>query len=199
MRDLTHYTILAEVFRYPAPLKPDYPGELRRITGEIISDPDPAVEEYISHTTRKTIEEQQEYYISTFDVQALCYLDIGYVLYGEDYNRGVFLSHIKQEQENAGNDCGNELPDHLPNILTLLPMLSETSLAEEMIVSLMIPAIRKMIESFHSDGNVYKGMLRVLLKIMELEFPDSQFEEFDFSTQQKAEQFTCLPQWRDIR
>ena len=66
---------------------------------------------------------QQEYYISTFDVQAICFLDIGYVLFGEDYKRGIFLVNIKKEQIKAGNDCGSELPDHLPNILTLLPKM----------------------------------------------------------------------------
>jgi hypothetical protein len=56
-----------------------------------------------------------------------------------------------------------------------------------------------MIESFNSNDNIYKGMLKVLLKIMENDFPESDFERFNFSTQEKTKSFECLPQWRNIK
>ena len=199
MTDLTHYSVLAEIFRYPYPERENFSGEWRKIIRNRLPEPEHKLELFVAHVQEKTLAEQQEYYIGTFDVQALCFLDIGYVLYGEDYNRGVFLANMKTEQERAHNDCGSELPDHLPNMLTLLPKMKDKSLAEELVVSMMIPALEKMIEAFRPDGNVYKGMLEILLQIMQSDFSGSEFEKFSFSAQEKAKSFECLPQWRNIK
>jgi len=199
MKNLKHYAALAEVFRYPAPQRENFIEGWQEIIWNIVPELNPKLETFIKHIQKKTIAAQQEYYIATFDVQALCFLDIGYVLYGEDYNRGVFLANMKKEQKNAGNDCGSELPDHLPNMLALLPKLKNKVFAEELVVSMMIPALEQMIKSFQTDGSVYKGMLEVLLRIMESDFPDSEFEKFNFSSQEKAKSFECLPQWRNIK
>lgn len=199
MKDLTHYTILAEIFRYPAPARSAFVDEWRKIVQTAVPGLMPELDSFVEHIQQKTMAGQQEYYIATFDVQALCYLDIGYVLYAEDYNRGVFLANMKNEQEKAGNNCGSELPDHLPNMLTLLPKLRDENLVEELVVSMMVPALGKMIESFRSAGNVYQGMLEILLQIMERDFPDSEFEKFSFTSQEKAKNFECFPQWRNIK
>lgn len=199
MSNLTHYTALAEVFRYPSPEREHFINEWRKIVWEFCPELEPELEQFIAHIGQKSVAEQQEYYISTFDVQALCFLDIGYVLYGEDYNRGVFLAYMKREQREAGNDCGSELPDHLPNVLTLLPKIKDTVLAEELIVSMMIPALQRMVDSFRIDGNVYQGMLSILLQVMQNNFPDSEFEKFTFSSRKKAESFENLPQWKNIK
>ncbi|MFV0375962.1 MAG: hypothetical protein ACK5JD_01525 [Mangrovibacterium sp.] len=199
MTDLTHYSALSYVFRYPSSERENFSGEWQRIVWERLPELGHKLDLFIVHMQEKTLAEQQEYYIGTFDVQALCFLDIGYVLYGEDYNRGVFLANMKAEQERANNACGTELPDHLPNMLSLLPKISDKSLAEELIVSMMVPALEKMVQAFHPDENVYKGMLEILLGIMQNDFPETEFEKFSFSTQEKAKAFECLPLWRDIK
>lgn len=199
MNSLTHYTALAGAFSYPSSEREKFIDEWRKTVCEITPESEQELELFIEHIKQKTLAEQQEYYISTFDVQALCYLDVGYVLYGEDYNRGVFLANMKKEQKNAGNDCGSELPDHLPNVLTLLPKMNDTALAEELIVSMLIPAVEKMVGSFRIEGNVYQGMLKILLRVMQNNFPDSEFEKFSFTSQKKAKSFEHLPQWKDIK
>ncbi len=199
MNSLTHYTALAGAFSYPSPEREKFIDEWRKTVWKITPESEQELELFIEHIKQKTLAEQQEYYISTFDVQALCYLDVGYVLYGEDYNRGVFLANMKKEQKNAGNDCGSELPDHLPNVLTLLPKMNDTALAEELIVSMLIPAVEKMVGSFRIEGNVYQGMLKILLRVMQNNFPDSEFEKFSFTSQKKAKSFEHLPQWKDIK
>ncbi len=199
MKNLKHYTVLSEIFKYPTPARSAFVDEWRKIVQMAVPGLMPKLDSFIEHIQQKTIARQQEYYIATFDVQALCYLDVGYVLYGEDYNRGVFLANMKNEQEKAGNNYGSELPDHLPNMLTLLPKLRDENLAEELVVSMMVPALEKMIESFQSAGNVYQGTLGILLRIMENDFPDSKFEKFSFTSQEKAKSFECFPQWNNIK
>jgi nitrate reductase assembly molybdenum cofactor insertion protein NarJ len=180
MKDLTHYKLLAEMFRYPT-------DDLRTFTGkwkEIIHLYDPELlsklNPFTLHIYEKPLSFQQEYYTGTFDVQAICFLDIGYVLFGEDYKRGVFLVNIKKEQFEACNDCGCELPDHLPNMLTLLPKMKDKALAEELIYSLLIPAIHEMLNKFSNGNNLYKGLLEILVTIMETDYPVGPYERFDF-------------------
>ena len=72
----------------------------------------------------------QELHTRTFDVQSLTTLDIGYVLFGDDYKRGALLSNLNQEHSRAENDCRGELADHLPNLLRLIPKLKDQDLLE---------------------------------------------------------------------
>jgi nitrate reductase assembly molybdenum cofactor insertion protein NarJ len=193
MKELGHYSHLAWIFRYPDRQRAEHTAEWREIVGRILPGSLPAMESFIAHVVGESLEMQQEYFISTFDVQAVCFLDIGYILYGEDYNRGVFLSHMKREQEQSGNDCGSELPDHLPCMLSLLPKMQDQVLAEELVVSVMVPALKKMVSSFRPTGNLYREMLDLLAGIMEREFPGSSFEPFEFNTLRKNEAFQRLP------
>lgn len=187
MKDLTHYKLLAELFRYPSDELKTYLEKW----GDIISKFDPELilklDLFAVHINEKPLSFQQEYYIRTFDVQALCFLDIGYVLYGEDYKRGIFMVNIKKEQLKVFNDCGSELPDHLPNILTLLPKLQDADMAEELIYSMLIPAIHEMILKFGEGTNLYKGLLEILVAIMETDYPDSTYERFDFSVRKETD------------
>jgi nitrate reductase assembly molybdenum cofactor insertion protein NarJ len=187
MKDLFHYKLLAEIYRYPADDLKTYSGKWR----ELILKYDPELilnlNPFIAHINEKPLSFQQEYYIRTFDVQAICSLDIGYVLFGEDYRRGVFLVNIKKEQIKACNDCGSELPDHLPNILTLLPKIQDPDLAEELIYSLLIPAIHEIIAKFRNGDNLYKGLLEILVTIMETDYPFSTFEKFKFNSRNKSD------------
>ncbi len=183
MKDLSHYILLAYMFRYPSNEMDTLTGKLK----EIITQYDPALiskfERFMSHFKEEGLASMQEYYISTFDVQAVCSLDIGDVLFGDDYKRGLFLVNIKKEQSAAGNDCGKDLPDHLPNRLTLLPGIKDASLAGELVYSLMIPALHEMILKFGETDNLYKGMLEILVTVMEKDFPDEPYERFRFDRQ----------------
>ena len=187
MKDLTHYKLLAELFRYPTVDLKAYSEKWRDVISLYDAPLSDKLGLFITHISERPLAFQQEYYISTFDVQAMCFLDIGYVLYGEDYKRGVFLVNIKKEQIKAENDCGSELPDHLPNILTLLPKIADADLAEELIYSLLIPAVHELILKFRDTSNLYKGLLEILVSIMETDFPVSSFERFTFNTRRKTD------------
>jgi nitrate reductase molybdenum cofactor assembly chaperone len=170
MTDIQHYNLLAELFRYPGDGQKDHLQEWLDIISRYDNGLITKFGLFREHISSMSVEERQEYYISTFDVQALCYLDIGYVLFGEDHRRGIFLSHMKREQESAGNQCGSELADHLPNVLTLLPKIRDRELAGEMMDSVLIPAIREMIRSFGPAQNVYRDLLEILEFILESDY-----------------------------
>ena len=190
MKDLSHYTALAEMFSYPAEDLKTYIGEWRKIV--INCDPSLYIclERFIDHVEHRTSEYRQEYFVSTFYVQPLCCLDIGYVLFGEDYRRGQFMANLKKEHRLSGNDCGTELPDHLPVVLKLVPKLT-SGFAEELVYSLLIPAVNEMIVDFKGEKNFYKDLLRIVLSVMEKDFPDSKFEQFRFEKRGKDSRKTA--------
>jgi len=111
-------------------------------------------------------------------VNALCYLDIGYILFGEDYKRGEFLVKLSQEHKTAGNDCGSELADHLPNILRLFEKAEDKKFVEELAYCLVIPALREMLSGFKNDTNVYRNILQLVLTVLETDFRDCNLQQF---------------------
>ncbi len=122
---------------------------------------------------------QQEYYLKTFDVQAVCYLEIGYVLFGEDYKRAQLLVNLKNEHKKAEVDCGTELGDHLPNVLTLLSKVSDPEFAEELGFIITSPAVRFMLTKFKGiENNYYKGLLEVLHEFLKRDFKGEGLMEY---------------------
>ncbi|GAB1451216.1 hypothetical protein MASR2M47_12720 [Draconibacterium sp.] len=170
------YKYIADLFRYPTVESID---QVRQVS-EILRQRDVLFhakflpfEEFFAE---KTITELEEYYIRTFDVQATCHLDIGYIIFGDDAKRGRFLYHVKEEQEKIDNDCGTDLADFLPNILTLLSKTADEVLVEELSVSILLPALKQIEKKLENDNNIYKIPVQILISLLEEDFSNSEFE-----------------------
>ncbi|MCC6272628.1 MAG: hypothetical protein IT572_04110 [Deltaproteobacteria bacterium] len=165
------YESFARVFSYPwNGEKGEITAALERIAAACPEEAETlsALREFVDEATEQRL---QELYTHTFEIHPLCYLDVGYVLFGEDYKRGQFLVHLNREHEKVQNRCGTELADHLPNLLRLLPKLREEGLAAELGRIFVIPAVEKMLPSFKEKGNVYGGALQALSRFLQREFP----------------------------
>ena len=194
------YALMAEIFKYPtadikqlvidvsAMLRSEYPDAAEALT------------RYVDWINATDIHEIEEVYAKTFHVQAVCYLDLGYVIFGEDYKRGEFLVNMKREQEQVGNDLGSELPDNLGNVLTLLPKLQDDDLRKELTGRIMIPALRmmhkefserrmeirtKMLKKKHNavilegqrNGNIYKDAIEALILMLTTDFEEVELHQ----------------------
>lgn len=188
-----HYILLSELHKYP---DEGYKAKVQACQLMLEQKyPDAAAEmkpftEYISNCT---LDQQQELFTKTFDVQPICYLDLGYVIFGEDYKRGTFLVNMQKEQSLIGNDCGTELSDHIGNILTFMAKSDNTDFKTELVYRIVIPALEKMIAEFESarvalklkvlkklhraiiqeelnQGNVYKNSFAALKMVIEKDF-----------------------------
>lgn len=135
--------------------------------------------------TSSSITNLEEHYIRTFDVRAICHLDIGYIIFGDDSKRGRFLYHMKEEQILAGNDCGSELADFLPNVLTLLSKIDKPDLAEELSVSILMPALSKMLQKLESENNIYRIPVEILISFLEHDYENSEYEAVKIGTKDK--------------
>lgn len=127
---------------------------------------------FIGMTKDLTLVDLEELYTSTFDIQGICCLDLGFILFGEDYKRGEFLVGFSAMQRKYEVDVGTELADHLPNALSLLHILPEGEEKVELIRLALIPAVAKMVSCFtpgDSNCNPYKFILQALLIRMNIE------------------------------
>mgnify|MGYP001560870012 CR=1 FL=1 len=146
----TLYGQLAECFDFPSPgfdtrgrvlldlLRQDYPDaavEMERFLGGLPQD----------------VLDRQELFTRTFDVQSITTLDIGYVLFGDDYKRAELLSNLSREHKQLENDCAGELADHLSNVLRLIPKLSDSEVRTELVREIMVPALMLMIREFDPE------------------------------------------------
>lgn len=116
----------------------------------------------------------EELYTRTFDVQAMCCLDVGFVLFGEDYKRGQFLVKLLELCQTYDVDCGTELADHLTNVLPLVARLQEANRdeARDFVERLVLPALQKMQDSFgkENSGNAYASVLTTVQCCLQKDF-----------------------------
>jgi nitrate reductase molybdenum cofactor assembly chaperone len=179
MKNLGHYKILANMFRYPDAHSADYSEKFLDVVFNEFPEKYIALQQFVNDQTKLSVSEQQEHYLKTFDVQAICFLDIGYVLFGEDYKRAQLLVNLQSEHEKMGVDCGSELGDHLPNVLTLLSKTTDPAFAEELGFIITTPAVRFMLTRFKNvDTNYYKDLLEVLYAFLQRDFPGEGLMEY---------------------
>jgi len=148
MKDRNQYNLLANLFRYP---KDGYADNVNEAAAMLKDNYPKAYEEikpFVEVVNKNTTHETEEIFGQTFHIQAICFLDIGYVLFAEDYKRGDFLVQMKNEQREANNDCGEELADNLPNVLSLMALLKDEEFLGELAVRVMVKALKKMLEDF---------------------------------------------------
>lgn len=155
-----HYNTLANLFRYP---EENYKNNAKKCSSFIKCAYPTAYETaqpFFEYIKNENIQEIEELFGKTFHIQAICYLDIGYVLFAEDYKRGEFLVKMKAEQEKANNDCGVELADNLPNVLSLIPLF-EDEFRKEFMEKVLSQALKKMIQEFDIARNQLKDKVRM--------------------------------------
>lgn len=105
-----------------------------------------------------TVEEREELYTRTFDINPVCSMEIGWQLFGEDYHRGALLVRLRGELRLRGIEESTELPDHLTHVLALLDRMSDSE-AQAFAECCVIPAVDKMLLAFEEKDNPYANLL----------------------------------------
>lgn len=188
-----HYIVLSELFKYP---KEGYHNNVitcKSMLEEHYPQAARSFERFFDYVQGKTLYEVEEVFGITFHIQAICFLDIGYVLFGEDYTRGEFLVNMKNEQAKINHDCGEELADNLPHVLHLMAVSNDEEFVKELAVRAVIPALEKMLTEFKAsrmelrkkvmkkkqkaiimediqDGNIYQNALQALLIVLKQDY-----------------------------
>ena len=112
------YLLLAEAFCYPVPGHLDaLEKELDSLKG---SSEKQSIAAFVEEIRHLSLGEWEELYTRTLDLNPPTAPYIGYQIWGESYQRGIFLSKMNQELMKTGVDSQGELPDHLIPVLRYL-------------------------------------------------------------------------------
>jgi nitrate reductase assembly molybdenum cofactor insertion protein NarJ len=155
MHPHAHYEHLARLFDYP---QADYPRWVQAVYDLLAGKYILAAAEIDAFAkvlpteggpfTQEALDEVQEIFTRSFDVQSITTLGVGYVMFGDDYKRGELMVNLNREHRDAGIDCGTELPDHLPNVLRLIARWEDRELAAEFVEEVLHPCLERMIAEF---------------------------------------------------
>lgn len=143
----------AEVLRVAGLLRyPDPPPRFR-------PDDGPEIRAFFDETAAVDADGMEELYTRTFDLNPIATLEVGWHLWGEQYERGRFLADLRGAQEVLGIEAGNELPDHLT---VLLPMLAKMPAANrvQLVREKLFPALDKIEKPLDESGNPYRHLIK---------------------------------------
>jgi nitrate reductase delta subunit len=111
---------LAELVDYPGPSLRHVLAECRRHAARLPPAAAADLLAFLDWASSRPPQELEELYAATFDSNDECALEVGWHLYGEAYQRGVFLVEMRSRLRAAGIEEGSELPDHLGLVLRWL-------------------------------------------------------------------------------
>jgi len=164
---LNQYQLISTLFDYP---HEGYLATMQSVADELKSDyPTASVElEELLKLLPTDIYKIQELYTKSFEVQAITSLEIGYVLYGDDYTRGEVLANLSGEHKAVGNELSGELADHLANVLRLIPKVKSSELLNDLVTLLVAPAVENMMKEYTPSSikqkeKLYKKQYKTLI------------------------------------
>ena len=175
MQTLDHYEQLAPLLDYPGR---HYPEQVARLSIFLETFYPLAAVELNSFGkalpcegekfSAEELDQVQEIFTRSFDVQSITTLGVGYVMFGDDYKRGELLVNLSREQDEVELDRGSELPDHLPNVLRLIARWQDRELVIEFVQEILHPALEMMIAEFgprrmEQRNGLYKKHFKTLI------------------------------------
>src|SRR5581483_2598847 len=150
---------LVELLRYP---DAHYAEHLAAACSRIESET-PAIAENLRKAgvvlAALATEQLEEQFTNAFDLNPVCCLEIGWHLFGENYDRGAFMARLRRELKDHGVPENGDLPDHLTLVLRLLARM-EPAEAEDFYAACVAPALDKMRAAFRSQlSNAFAPVL----------------------------------------
>ena len=205
--DINHYKLFAAIFDFPEADYIERVAELQKFLNTSYPDSADWLAPFTTNIAMMKTVHHEELFIRSFDVQAVTTLDVGYVMFGDDYKRGQILVNLNREHREVNNDCGTELSDNLSNVLRLLPLMQDHLIRRELVHRIVASAIKKMIHTFDpkqmeiqdkfykgkdktiidrpiADYLIYRRALKSLLTVLEKDFgkyePKEELKTSDF-------------------
>lgn len=168
MPNFAPYDALAAVLTYP---EADY-GQ--RIEDGIRVAPEecrPQLEQFAIQLHGLATDELQELFTRTLDLNPVCSLELGWHLFGENYDRGLLLVRMREELRRHELQESTELPDHLTHVLRLVGRMEHDS-AADFVAACVLPALEKMLQAMHGKENPFEHVLLAVRSLMRGEFPE---------------------------
>ncbi|MBI2815797.1 MAG: hypothetical protein HYX72_02540 [Acidobacteria bacterium] len=161
----TIYGKLAPLFEYPG--EAYYNNALEAASAMVGEHPESAslLREFCEAIKDLSTDELDELFTRTFDLNPVCTLELGWQLYGEDYQRGEFLVKMRQELRARELPESAELPDHVTHALALLDRM-EPEEAANFSEQILLPALDKMTQSWQTNHNAFWPLLQAAFTLL---------------------------------
>jgi nitrate reductase delta subunit len=167
---------LAALFRYPGE---DYLEVARRChhaAAEMAPEAAPLLVSFLDRMRDLSTEARQELYTATFDLNPACAPEVGWHLFGENYERGAFLVKMRRQLARFGLPDAGELPDHLGPALAVLGRMPAEE-AGEFAGACLLPALGKMRASLAGKDNPFDAVLEAVTLLVERRVAGPSVEE----------------------
>lgn len=148
------------VLRYPAD---GYAADLTSFAVRcraLACDAAPAVEEFARRASGTSVGSLQELFTQSFDLTPACALEVGWHLYGEDYERGAFLVRMRHQLRAHGIEEGVELPDHLASLVALVAAAPDQTRA--LVADALVPAVGRMLAGLEKTASPFHPVMEAL-------------------------------------
>lgn len=157
------YQLLSTAFQYPAA------GMLEKLEAGIQTEnisKNSDFNKFVKEISKLSLSEWEELYTYTLDLNPAVAPYVGFQMWGENYKRGSFLSHLNREFFEADVELFGELPDHLAPILLYLE-ISANPLPE--LVEVLPQALDKMITILkkENEDNPYLHLFKATLSVVD--------------------------------
>jgi len=146
----------------------NYLADLDALVAEAAGRDLEAARELAAFATRMNglpVDELQELFTRTFDLNPVCALEVGWHLFGEEYERGAFLVRMRQALREHDVPEGCELPDHLASLLRLLPRLDPDE-ADLLVVHALTPAVDKMLGPLEQGESPFLPLMKAIRRLL---------------------------------
>lgn len=157
--DATPLEALANLLAYPTG---DYRARLAGIRTAAshagASDASALLEAFAARIEGMSLEDLEERFTAGFDLNPSCTLDVGWHLFGEQYERGAFLVEMREALRAHGIAESSELPDHLTHMLQLMARM-EPGAREALAARAVRPALERIMAGVDRE-NPFLDLLR---------------------------------------
>lgn len=123
------------------------------------------MEIFVSEIAVKTLGEREETFTQTFDINPIGNLEVGWHLYGEQYERGAFLVTCRELLRKYNIEETVELPDHVSHLIVLISEMEKVE-AEKIASQYVLPAVEKVLLKLSEKQNVYENLLSAIKEIL---------------------------------
>lgn len=120
-----------------------------------------------------SVETLQELFTQTFDLNPVCALEVGWHLFGEEYERGTFLVRMRESLRAHGIAENGELPDHLASMLRFVALASEQE-ADLLVEHALLPAVGKMLVNLEQCQSPFHPLVSAIHVVLAAGAPAAQ-------------------------
>lgn len=133
---------------------------------ELLAQKSPAGAEQLHHF-KAFVEDSvptrlEEMFTATFELQPLCHPYVAWQLCGESQQRTLMLMKLTELYRQHNFPAGNDLPDHLSEILRFIGTSNNAHHHFELVVDAIIPTLDKMIGAIEKEDHPYRSLLVAL-------------------------------------